>query len=617
MNRKIFKNFFYLILIFLIFNFLTNFVFADNERMKSDDFMSGVVMKDAWSPDWFDKYSEEGIVDLPNCGAKYVGFHIFWSYSSTDTPKMQSAYESEKFTDDSTRLNTQKDMLKLLKKRGYKVVLLPSLYFGYMLGKLDPTQETSLNNTLYDPHTATWYDNWFVDYEKFMQEMATLAEECDVDILACGWHLQYTAIDGKDGYDTTTKWRNLIDKMRTWYSGKIVFLAGTNGTSANDTANIKFWDKVDYVGLDLSGGIQNYAGTIDPTVAQAKAGFDSMLATLDVKNICETNNKKAILVTSYASSTVCFNGLWFEDFDPQPDYVVDEDKQNTAYQGFYESIKDKVYIQGLLAWGYWWKKTFYNNTSGDASFDKGCSIRNKKAEATIFGYVATTDTGVFIENNDVKSESLNNKKARFVISIPVNTFATNTILDYFITSTSGLNDTSNTDEKLELLDYSFKLQAQDNSSPSKNINISIYYNSADIVNPDEIFVAFYNTSTNKWELLTTTVDATNKKISAETQKTGIFALVKKIPVVMDRLFVYPNPCKTGLLNIEKLEKNTDIKIFDITGKQIKKFIYTGASGKTEWDLKSDKNEKVASGVYLVLAKTPSGKKYKEKVAILN
>lgn len=88
----------------------------------------------------------------------------------------------------------------------------------------------------------------------------------------------------------------------------------------------------------------------------------------------------------------------------------------------------------------------------------------------------------------------------------------------------------------------------------------------------------------------------------------------------DEIFVYPNPFKiksgTNLLTIDRLIRDTDIKILTIDGTLVKEFSSPG--GRTAyWDGKDDNGELVSTGVYIIVAFDTEGNEViTGKVAVL-
>jgi hypothetical protein len=100
------------------------------------------------------------------------------------------------------------------------------------------------------------------------------------------------------------------------------------------------------------------------------------------------------------------------------------------------------------------------------------------------------------------------------------------------------------------------------------------------------------------------IDKDNKKVKVKTKHFSTFAVVSFAQDNLDNVKVYPNPCKVkeghdrvtfaGLTG-----KNVTIKIFNIAGELV--FKKEGITSTTyDWFLKNDKDQPVASGVYIYL-----------------
>jgi hypothetical protein len=82
--------------------------------------------------------------------------------------------------------------------------------------------------------------------------------------------------------------------------------------------------------------------------------------------------------------------------------------------------------------------------------------------------------------------------------------------------------------------------------------------------------------------------------------------------------IYPNPYKPntnmGKVNFSNMPGDTDIHIYTVMGKLIKK-LKANKSGFVQWDSKNSDGREVASGVYLVIFKDKNGNKVIKKLAI--
>lgn len=77
----------------------------------------------------------------------------------------------------------------------------------------------------------------------------------------------------------------------------------------------------------------------------------------------------------------------------------------------------------------------------------------------------------------------------------------------------------------------------------------------------------------------------------------------------DNVYAYPNPVTpdyTGLITINGLTYNADVKIMNSSGKLVAEGRSNG--GTFTWDGRDKKGNRVASGVYMVATATSEGKK---------
>jgi hypothetical protein len=86
----------------------------------------------------------------------------------------------------------------------------------------------------------TQWDDWFYSYTQYMKLMASTAESLGVDLLIVGTELSETEAQ-------ESHWRQVIAAIRKKYSGAIVYGANHGGIGWD---NVKWWDAVDFIGLD-------------------------------------------------------------------------------------------------------------------------------------------------------------------------------------------------------------------------------------------------------------------------------------------------------------------------------------------------------------------------------
>jgi len=489
-----------------------------------ENFISGVFLKDAWGPLWGETYGDGTLDAVKNSGNKWIGLHYFWSYSSTSTPVIESSWESDNFSSKAQKVAEFEAMIKKCKDRGYKVFIVPSINFGNILHGISG-EEAVLNDCIYDVHNSTWYDNWFSGWENFMMEMGGIADRTGADLLSMGFHVGYAAEDGRDGYATTAAWRNLISNIRSAYPDlELTLLADSNGIESDNVSFCKFWDEFDYISVHLSGGVEHYAGTGTLTVPQIKDALNSMYSCVDLAGQSASSGKKVILVTAYSSSEFCFNGTWFEEFEPQPSISQDLTAQQNFYEAFFQSLSTHTWIAGTFPWGYWWKGTDYNENPGDAAFEKGPSHRGKPSEATIYSYYSKLTETLSVSTANFTSIKLIDGFNSVEVEIDTGTFdetvnivvSTQSIIGFSSDYSSGT---------VNIVPSGLVITKTGSGQPSLPVSITISYSDSDlsdIASESALKLARYN-AFGKWVILSSTAYPALNKVAGLTDHFSVFA----------------------------------------------------------------------------------------------
>jgi hypothetical protein len=164
---------------------------------------------------------------------------------------------------------------------------------------------------------------WLASYESFLLHYARLAASIRADLFCVG--VELAGLSSEEG-----EWRRLIALTRTHYRGPLVYAA----TQGPEFESIRFWDALDYIGLD------NYY----PLTSRYEAG--DMLARITA---VQAEYAKPVLLTEagYSSSPGAHRTPW----DDRRTGPVDLDEQVRCYQALYRALHDKPWFRGI----YWWK----------------------------------------------------------------------------------------------------------------------------------------------------------------------------------------------------------------------------------------------------------------------
>ncbi|MEP6698968.1 MAG: hypothetical protein ABJB09_04485 [Verrucomicrobiota bacterium] len=129
-------------------------------------------------------------------------------------------------------------------------------------------------STMLIPHIAYWgtkfswrgeinfatpeeWDRFFADYQKWIVEMAALAEAEHSELFCVG--LEFSYAQKYDG-----RWRTIISAVRQVYHGKLTY-----GANWNEYEEVKFWDALDYIGVLAYFPLTKNANPSAPEIASA------------------------------------------------------------------------------------------------------------------------------------------------------------------------------------------------------------------------------------------------------------------------------------------------------------------------------------------------------------
>ncbi len=399
---------------------------------------------------------------------------------------------------------------------------------------------------------------------------------------------------------------------------ELTLLADSNGIESDNVSFCKFWDELDYISLHLSGGVEHYAGTGTLTVPQIKDALNSMYSCVDLAGQSASSGKKVILVTAYSSSEYCFNGTWFEEFEPQPSINQDLTAQQNFYEAFFQSLSTHTWIAGAFPWGYWWKGTDYNNTPGDAAFEKGPSHRGKPAETAIYSYYSKLTETLSVSTASFASIKLIDGFNSIEVEIDTGTFSetvnivvsTQSIIGFNIDYSSGT---------VNIVPLGLAITKTGSGQPSLPVSITISYSDSDlndIASESALKLARYN-AFGKWVILNSTAYPALNKVVGLTDHFSVFALVELVPAVpagpsLNNVYGYSNPYRPSGSSdnycISKLQPGDIVRIYNLTGEFVRDITDSVIVDSAEWDGKDSRGDFCASGVYFALVKRGGDKK---------
>ncbi|WP_279306464.1 glycoside hydrolase family 113 [Microvirga solisilvae] len=199
---------------------------------------------------------------------------------------------------------------------------------------------------------------WFQNYKNMMVEYAKVAQEGGAAMFVVGTEMKSMTDPTKftsDGKSYTQNWIEIIDAVKSVFSGKITYAA-----TDEEAMDIQFWDHVDYIGVDAYFSMTN---SNNPTVqelidswikpatnwnSQQVYGTTSVVDTW--KNLSEQWGKKVIFTEiGYGS---------YDGVNKSPGWIagstVDLQEQKDAYEALYHVMKNYggQWLDGAFLWSY-------------------------------------------------------------------------------------------------------------------------------------------------------------------------------------------------------------------------------------------------------------------------
>lgn len=311
-------------------------------------------------------------------GAALAHIHIIGSgYGSESSKRMHSHLEKVGY--DSVQLNTfayMKDRretevvfgndptmtdsfleqeIRNLHDAGFKVMIKTHVWVGGMKFDSDNWQGKI------DFPDRKERKEWFSSYTSFILSQAELAEKNKVELLTIG-----TELVGLSKY--TEDWRRLIRKVREVYNGKLTY-----AESGWNAKNVKFWDSLDYIGMDIYFTLTERK---NPEVGELVEGWEEYEG--EMEELSEEYGKKIIFTEiGYKSSEGAATKPW--EWEADHAGGVSQREQANVYKATHLVFRDKPYLSGIFVWKYFTEMDSYERPN----IEKGFTPYGKEAEKVI------------------------------------------------------------------------------------------------------------------------------------------------------------------------------------------------------------------------------------------
>ena len=301
-----------------------------------------------WDKDRFQsKYSDESLEKLSAMGVDYVSIVVTLYQDSHDSTKIQ----------ETERTPTEKSLKHAVKKAhdlGLKVMLKPHLDL------IDKHDGTYWRADIGFRNEKDW-DEWFKEYSEHITRYARLAERLDVEIFCIGTELSFTT--QKD-----SMWREqVISPVKKAFKGKLTYAANWDNYK-----NVKFWDELDYVGIDAYFPLSYKE---DPSLEDLKMGWERWIYEIETWRAA-INRPVIFTEIGYPSSQHAPQRPW----EGGQNGNADPEMQALCYQAFFETVWQKDWLAGV----YWWK--WDTNTKSGGKFNRQFTPQNKPAQEIVMAH---------------------------------------------------------------------------------------------------------------------------------------------------------------------------------------------------------------------------------------
>lgn len=290
------------------------------------------------------KVTDSVIAPIININANWVTLMPFGFMRNSDNPLIQ--YDSDRQWWGESKEGIKQTAL-LFKERGIKVMLKPQLWIGRgnFTGHINMETE----------------ENWRLlenQYETFILDFASHAQETGFDMFCIGTELN-TFVSRRPDY-----WRDLIDKIRKVYKGKITY-----AENWDSYANVPFWSKLDYIGVNAYFPLTNSQNITLKLLNEGWNKHKNGLKELSHKE------EKQILFTEYGYRSIDYTAKepWSSEGDS-----VNSENQKIALKALF----DNFWMEPWFAGGFLWKWYDHINTAR-GNFNTDYTPQNKPAETLI------------------------------------------------------------------------------------------------------------------------------------------------------------------------------------------------------------------------------------------
>lgn len=212
------------------------------------------------------------------------------------------------------------ESIRLAQEQGLEVMLKPHIWLqgGGFTGDLTFEKESQ-------------WQAWERSYTAYLLHHARISDSMQVPLLCIGTELTL------HNRQRPHYWRQLIDTLRTVYSGKLTYAANWDAVE-----DFPHWKALDYIGVDAYFPLTQSQSSAIKEIAE---GWRPHLQLLRRQS---ARHQKPVLFTEwgYRSITATTQEPWRSDTEG----AADEEAQARAYEAFFVAVWPEPWFAGVFVW---------------------------------------------------------------------------------------------------------------------------------------------------------------------------------------------------------------------------------------------------------------------------
>lgn len=281
--------------------------------------------------------SNESLERMADTNTAYVAITVWWLQKNITSTHI---YRAPGWT------ATDEQLAKVVSKvheLGMKVMLKPMIdpedVYSHWRGEFPGSQE--------------WFDN----YKSFIRSYAEFAQDNHVDLFCVGCEFRATEQD-------ESNWRQIIQEVRDQYSGPLTYAA-----TQDSFQRIKWWDALDYVGIDAYVQLTTDK---DPNLDALREAWTRIANGMEAW-VLSVNKPVVFTEIGYRSG----DGNNIEPANWTAQLSIDLQEQFDCYSAALETLWNRPWFYGF----YWW--IWESSPDKGGLNDTDFTPQNKPAEALL------------------------------------------------------------------------------------------------------------------------------------------------------------------------------------------------------------------------------------------